>query len=202
MCGFSNSGGGGCWMCEYNGRCGVMWQEGWHNLHLKLEAVAIEAGLSHYKTWKSIKADISENDEDGEYKGKEELPREDSLSGHDWANECGWKQRAFSFQGSLGDSLCIHGFVPDIWGWIMGLDGHYWMALNESQKFIPEYWYWSQENLDLEWSWRIQNIFLASKLINEQPWIISKIFLTLTYVIEHPWTCWNHVFEHSMRQSS
>ena len=87
--------------------------------------------------------------------------------------------------------LCICEFISDIWGWIMimGLDGHYWMVLNESQKSVPESWYWSQRNLDSEWFQRIQNMFLASKLINEQPWIIPKIFLTLTCVCH--WTTLN-----------
>ena len=57
-------------------------QCGWCNLHLKLEAVAIEVGSSHCKTQESIKAEISENDEDRKYKHKEELSREYSLSGH------------------------------------------------------------------------------------------------------------------------
>ena len=61
----------------------------------------------------------------------------------------------------------------------MGLDGCYWMALNESWKSVSESWYWSQNRLD---SKRVQNMFLASKLIKEWPWIIPKIFLTLTYV--------------------
>ena len=82
----------------------------------------------------------------------------------------------------LGWFLYVCGFVPDIWKCIMGLDGCYWMALNKSQKSIPEFWYWSQRNLDSEWSLRIWNMFLASKLINEWSWIIPKIFLTLIYV--------------------
>ena len=70
----------------------------------------------------------------------------------------------------------------------MGFDGHYWMALNESWKSVPESWYRSWNKLDSRTIPKSSEHVLGIK-INERPWIIPKIFLTLTCVCH--WTTLN-----------
>ena len=42
----------------------------------------VEASVSYYKAQKTIEAEICEDDENRKYKHKDELSRENSLSGH------------------------------------------------------------------------------------------------------------------------